>query len=145
MPLGPARVVIGEAAGRDVGVLGDEIAKGGTVLEHLQRLREVGPRSIRVARMHGLLAAGALKRLNERPETREIGRAHTVRARRERIEKLRVLAMAPALAERTSAPSDTSTTGRPRARRPSPRRRTEFAIREGGRTVGAGRVTRIIK
>ncbi|CAM5361883.1 Putative ribose-phosphate pyrophosphokinase [Streptomyces alboniger] len=35
--------VIGEVAGRDVIVLDDEIAKGSTVLELLDRLRELGP------------------------------------------------------------------------------------------------------
>src|SRR5690606_19054506 len=55
--------IIGDVAGRDVIVLDDEIAKGSTVLELLERLREQGVRSIRVACTHGLFTGGALDRL----------------------------------------------------------------------------------
>ncbi|MEU8649910.1 ribose-phosphate pyrophosphokinase [Streptomyces sp. NPDC048737] len=92
--------VIGEVAGRDVIVLDDEIAKGSTVLELLDRLRESGPRSIRVACTHGLFAGGALKRLSEQPDVLEIVCTNTVPvAAEEHTEKLRVLSIAPALAE----------------------------------------------
>jgi ribose-phosphate pyrophosphokinase len=92
--------VIGDVAGRDVIVLDDEIAKGSTVLELLERLRESGPRSIRVACTHGLFAAGALKRLGDQPDVLEIVCTNTVPiSDSERIEKLRVLSIAPALAE----------------------------------------------
>src|SRR6478672_7234086 len=46
--------VIGEVAGRDVIVLDDEIARGTTVLELLDKLREQKVRSIRIACTHGL-------------------------------------------------------------------------------------------
>ncbi|GAA3836001.1 ribose-phosphate diphosphokinase [Streptomyces phyllanthi] len=92
--------VIGEVAGRDVIVLDDEIAKGSTVIELLGRLRELGPRSIRVACTHGLFAAGALKRIGEQPDVLEIVCTNTVPVpEEERTEKLRVLSIAPALAE----------------------------------------------
>ncbi|MFD5496807.1 ribose-phosphate diphosphokinase [Streptomyces sp. NPDC001812] len=92
--------VIGEVAGRDVIVLDDEIAKGSTVLELLDRLRELGPRSIRVACTHGLFAAGALKRLSEQPDVLEIVCTNTVPVPAdEHTDKLRVLSIAPALAE----------------------------------------------
>jgi ribose-phosphate pyrophosphokinase len=92
--------VIGEVAGRDVIVLDDEIAKGSTVLELLERLRELGPRSIRVACTHGLFAAGALKRLSEQSDILEIVCTNTVPVPvEERTEKLKVLSIAPALAE----------------------------------------------
>ena len=70
--------VIGEVAGRDVIVLDDEIAKGSTVLELLERLRELEARSIRVACTHGLFAAGALKRLADQPDVLEIVCTNTV-------------------------------------------------------------------
>ncbi|MYX46217.1 ribose-phosphate diphosphokinase, partial [Streptomyces sp. SID89] len=70
--------VIGEVAGRDVIVLDDEIAKGSTVLELLDRLRESGPRSIRVACTHGLFAAGALERLTAQPDVLEVVCTNTV-------------------------------------------------------------------
>ncbi|HET9518477.1 MAG TPA: ribose-phosphate diphosphokinase, partial [Actinoplanes sp.] len=52
--------VIGDVADRDIIVLDDEIAKGSTVFELLQRLREQKVRSIRVACTHGLFAANAV-------------------------------------------------------------------------------------
>ncbi len=90
--------IIGEVAGRDVIVLDDEIAKGSTVLELLDRLRERGVRSIRVACTHGLFANGALKRIGEQPDVVEIVCTNTVPIA-ERTAKLTVLSIAPALAE----------------------------------------------
>ncbi|WP_431959080.1 ribose-phosphate diphosphokinase [Actinacidiphila sp. bgisy160] len=92
--------VIGDVAGRDVIVLDDEIAKGSTVLELLDRLRELGARSVRVACTHGLFAAGALKRLSEQPEVLEIVCTNTVPVpEAQHTDKLTVLSVAPALAE----------------------------------------------
>ena len=92
--------VIGEVTDRDVIILDDEIAKGSTVLELLQRLRELGPRSIRVACTHGLFADGALKRIGEQPDVLEIVCTNTVPVlEEERTGKLRILTVAPALAE----------------------------------------------
>jgi ribose-phosphate pyrophosphokinase len=90
--------IIGEVAGRDVIVLDDEIAKGSTILELLDRLREQGVRSIRVACTHGLFAAEALKRIGEQPDVTEIVCTNTVPIA-ERTAKLTVLSIAPALAE----------------------------------------------
>jgi ribose-phosphate pyrophosphokinase len=93
--------VIGDVAGRDVIVLDDEIAKGSTVLELLERLRELKVRSVRVACTHGLFASGALKRLSDQPDVLEIVCTNTVPipAAEERTGKLTVLSIAPALAE----------------------------------------------
>jgi ribose-phosphate pyrophosphokinase len=92
--------VIGEIAGRDVIVLDDEIAKGSTVLELLDRLREMGARTIRIACTHGLFAAGALRRLSAEPDVLEIVCTNTVPVPNgDRGEKLHVLSIAPALAE----------------------------------------------
>jgi ribose-phosphate pyrophosphokinase len=92
--------VIGEVTGRDIIVLDDEIAKGSTVMEVLQRLRERNARSIRIACTHGLFASGALKRLTEQPDVLEIVCTNTVPIPdQERTEKLRILSIAPALAE----------------------------------------------
>jgi ribose-phosphate pyrophosphokinase len=92
--------VIGDVAGRDVIVLDDEIAKGSTVLELLNRLRELGVASIRVACTHGLFADGALKRIGDQPDVLEIVCTNTVPIPADkRIPKLKVLSIAPALAE----------------------------------------------
>ena len=92
--------VIGDIAGRDVIILDDEIAKGSTVLELLDRLRELGARSIRIACTHGLFSAGALKRLSDQRDVLEIVCTNTVPIPvGERTDKLRILSIAPALAE----------------------------------------------
>jgi ribose-phosphate pyrophosphokinase len=92
--------VIGDVAGRDVIVLDDEIAKGSTVMELLDRLRDLGARSVRVACTHGLFASGALKRLSDQPEVEEIVCTNTVPIPpTEESDKLTVLSIAPALAE----------------------------------------------
>ncbi|MEC3978475.1 ribose-phosphate diphosphokinase [Amycolatopsis sp. H20-H5] len=92
--------VIGEVSGRDVIVLDDEIAKGSTVLELLDKLRDLGARTIRVACTHGLFASGALKRIGDQPDVTEIVCTNTVPIRdEERSPKLTVLSIAPALAE----------------------------------------------
>jgi ribose-phosphate pyrophosphokinase len=92
--------VIGDVAGRDVIVLDDEIAKGSTVLELLDRLRELGVSSIRIACTHGLFADGALKRLSEQPDVSEIVCTNTVPIPAgERTPKLTILSIAPVLAE----------------------------------------------
>jgi ribose-phosphate pyrophosphokinase len=94
--------VIGDVTGRDVIVLDDEIAKGSTVLELLDRLRELGVASVRIACTHGLFAGGALKRLGSEPDVLEIVCTNTVPItpeEQEGTDKLRVLSIAPALAE----------------------------------------------
>ena len=92
--------VIGDVAGRDVIVLDDEIARGSTVLELLERLREQKVNSVRVACTHGLFAAGALKRLCDQPDVEEIVCTNTVPVPTGGLHsKLTVISIAPALAE----------------------------------------------
>jgi ribose-phosphate pyrophosphokinase len=92
--------VIGDVAGRDVIVLDDEVARGTSVLELIERLREQGVSSIRVACTHGLFADGALDRLAAQDDVLEIVCTNTVPIPLEkRVPKLRVLSIAPALAE----------------------------------------------
>jgi ribose-phosphate pyrophosphokinase len=92
--------VIGDVADRDIIVLDDEIAKGSTVFELLDRLREQKVRSVRVACTHGLFASGALQRLSAEAEIAEIVCTNTVPIPSdERTGKLTVLSVAPALAE----------------------------------------------
>lgn len=89
--------IIGDVGGRDVVVLDDEIAKGSTVLELLDRLREQGARSIRVACTHGLFAAGAMERIAADPDVLEIVCTNTVPVPYDHP-KLSVLSVAPAFA-----------------------------------------------
>jgi ribose-phosphate pyrophosphokinase len=92
--------IIGDVAGRDVIVLDDEIARGTTTLELLERLRERGARSVRIACTHGLFRDGALKRITSQPEVIEVVCTNTVPIpEAERDPKLHVISLAPALAE----------------------------------------------
>ncbi|MPZ16631.1 MAG: ribose-phosphate diphosphokinase [Luteitalea sp.] len=92
--------IIGDVAGRDVIVLDDEIAKGTTVIELLNRLREEKAASIRVACTHGLFAADALDRIHDQPDVLEIVCTNTVPIpAAKRRPKLEVLSIASALAE----------------------------------------------
>jgi ribose-phosphate pyrophosphokinase len=92
--------IIGDVAGRDVIVLDDEVARGTTILELLERLRERGARSVRIACTHGLFRDGALKRIASQPEVIEVVCTNTVPIpEAERDPKLHVISLAPALAE----------------------------------------------
>ena len=92
--------VIGDVTDRDVIVLDDEIAKGSTVIELVDHLHELKARSIRLACTHGLFAGDALDRLAALEGVREIVCTNTVPIPVEkRIPQLKVLSVAPALAE----------------------------------------------
>jgi ribose-phosphate pyrophosphokinase len=92
--------VIGDVADRDIIVLDDEIAKGSTVFELLDRLREQKVRSVRVACTHGLFAANAVQRLSAEDDIAEIVSTNTVPIpAANRTDKLTVLSVAPAIAE----------------------------------------------
>ncbi|SDU45263.1 ribose-phosphate diphosphokinase [Jiangella alkaliphila] len=92
--------IIGEVAGRDIIVLDDEIAKGSTLVELMDRLRERDARSIRIACTHGLFAGDALRRLGDQPDVEEIVCTNTVPlADGASHPKLTVLSVAPLLAE----------------------------------------------
>ncbi len=92
--------IIGDVAGRDVIVLDDEIARGTTILEILDRLRDHGAGTVRIACTHGLFCDGALKRIAAVPEVQEIVCTNTVAlADSERDPKLHVISLAAALAE----------------------------------------------
>jgi len=89
--------IIGDVAGHDVIILDDEISRGTTVFELLDRLREQGARSIAVACTHGLFADNALDKLAASDVT-EIVCTNTAPLEAEHP-KLTVLSVAPALAE----------------------------------------------
>jgi ribose-phosphate pyrophosphokinase len=92
--------IIGEVEDRDVIVLDDEIARGSTIVELLERLRERRAASVRIACTHGLFAGDVLDRLQRRDDVAEIVCTDTVpipAARR--VPKLKILSIAPALAE----------------------------------------------
>jgi len=92
--------IIGDVEGRDVIVLDDEIARGTTILELLDRLRERHVRSVRIACTHGLFSDGALKRISAQSLVREIVNTNTLpTADGAAGSGLHVISIAPALAE----------------------------------------------
>jgi ribose-phosphate pyrophosphokinase len=92
--------LIGDVRDRDVIVLDDEIASGGSMIELFKHLRLSGARSIRVACTHGIFGGAALQRLAAEPDVLEIVCTNTLPvAAEKRVPKLTVLSLAPAIAE----------------------------------------------
>jgi ribose-phosphate pyrophosphokinase len=92
--------IIGEVRDRDVIILDDEIASGGSILELLKHLRASGARSARLACTHGIFGDGAVARLAAEPDVTEIVCTNTLpNAYGQPNGKLKVLSIAPALAE----------------------------------------------
>jgi ribose-phosphate pyrophosphokinase len=90
--------IIGDVTGRDVIVLDDEISRGTTVFELLDRLRAQKARSVAVACTHGLFADSALDKLTAADDVTEIVCTKSVPVPAGHP-KLKVLSVAPALAE----------------------------------------------
>lgn len=92
--------IIGDVRDRDVIVLDDEIASGGSITELLKHLRSNGARSVRIACTHGIFADNAVARLAAEAGVTEIVCTNTLpNALAQPHEKLTVLSVAPALAE----------------------------------------------
>jgi ribose-phosphate pyrophosphokinase len=92
--------LVGDVDGKNVIVLDDEIANGGTMVEVLHKLRERRVKRIAIACTHGLLTGKAIERLGAQPDVAEIVTTDTVPIPREkRLPNLKVLSIAPLLAE----------------------------------------------
>ena len=95
--------IVGDVEGRNVIVLDDEIANGGTIVEVLQRLRERRVKRIAIACTHGLFTGRAIERLRAQPDIDEIVTTDTVPLPPEkRLPKMTVLSIAPLLADAIS-------------------------------------------
>ena len=70
--------IVGDVAGKDVIVLDDEIATGGSIIELLRVLRHEGARQISIACTHGLFTGPAIDRLKQEPDIAEIVTTNTV-------------------------------------------------------------------
>ena len=92
--------LVGDVDGRNVIVLDDEIANGGTILEVLVKLRERRVKRIAVACTHGLFTGPAIDRLAAQPDIAEIVTTDTVPvAPDKRLPNMKVLSIAPLLGE----------------------------------------------
>jgi ribose-phosphate pyrophosphokinase len=92
--------IVGDVDGRDVIVIDDEIANGGTIVEALERLRERHVGRIAIACTHGLFTGQAIERLRAQPDIAEIVTTNTVPVPPDRrLPQMTVLSIAPLLAE----------------------------------------------
>jgi ribose-phosphate pyrophosphokinase len=92
--------LVGDVDGRNVIVLDDEIANGGTIVEVLVKLRERRVKRIAVACTHGLFTGPAIDRLAAQPDIAEIVTTDTVPvAPEKRLPNMKVLSIAPLLGE----------------------------------------------
>lgn len=94
-------MIVGDVAGKDVIVLDDEIATGGSMVEIVEKLDEAGANRISIACTHGLFAGSAIERfkaLGDRIE--EIVTTNTVPLTEEKmLPNMTVLSIAPLLAK----------------------------------------------
>jgi ribose-phosphate pyrophosphokinase len=92
--------IVGNVNGKNVIVIDDEIANGGTVVEVLDKLRERRVKRIAVACTHGLFTGKAIERLKAQSDVDAIVTTDTVPIPAEkRLPNMRVLSVAPVLAE----------------------------------------------
>ncbi|GER87908.1 putative ribose-phosphate pyrophosphokinase [Dictyobacter vulcani] len=92
--------IVGDVSNRDVIIIDDEIANGGTIMEILQHVRSRGVGRIFVACTHGLFTGKAIERLKSQPDIEEIVTTNTVPIPAEkRLPNMKVLSMAPLIAE----------------------------------------------
>jgi ribose-phosphate pyrophosphokinase len=92
--------LVGDVDGKNVIVLDDEIANGGTITEVLIRLRERGVKNISVVCTHGLFTGPAIAHLGSQPDIVEIVTTDTVPVPPEkRLPNMKILSIAPLLAE----------------------------------------------
>lgn len=92
--------IVGDVDGKNVIVIDDEIANGGTIVEVLSKLREHHVKKIVVACTHGLFTGKAIERLGSQPDIQEIVTTNTVPIpKNKQLPNMRILSVAPLLAE----------------------------------------------
>lgn len=95
--------IVGEVENRDVIILDDEVATGGSILELMSALRREGANRVSLACTHGLFTGSAIERLSGLDDLEEIVTTNTVPIPAEkRLPKMTVLSIAPLLAEAIS-------------------------------------------
>lgn len=92
--------LVGDVDGKNVIILDDEIANGGTIVEVLNRLRERRVKEITIACTHGLFTGEAIARLGAQSDVKQIVTTDSVPVPPEkRLPNMKVLSIAPLLAE----------------------------------------------
>lgn len=92
--------IVGDVEGKNVIIIDDEIANGGTIIEILKRLREFNTGRVTVVCTHGLFTGNAIQRLREQRDIVEIVTTNTVPIPPEkRLPNMTILSIAPLMAE----------------------------------------------
>ena len=95
--------IVGDVDGKDVIILDDEIATGGSVVELLDELKRRNVQRVSIACTHGLFTGPAIERLSARPDIDEIVTTNTVpQADHYGLPNLEVRSIAPLFAEAIS-------------------------------------------
>lgn len=93
-------MIVGEVEGKNVIVMDDEIATGGTTIKLLERLREHRVKNIVIACTHGIFSGRAIEQFRAQPDIHEIVTTDTVPIPdHKRLPGMTVLSIAPILAE----------------------------------------------
>ena len=92
--------MVGDVDGKDIIILDDEIATGGTIVELVERLREHKVGKITVTCTHGLFTGLAIERMRALTDVQEIVTTNTVPIpAAKRLPNMKILSIAPLLAE----------------------------------------------
>src|SRR5690348_1160596 len=92
--------IVGDVERKNVIIIDDEIANGGTVLEMLHHLREHHIGRVSVVTTHGLFTGMAIERLGAQPDIEEIVTTNTVPIPPEkRLPNMHIISVAPLFAE----------------------------------------------
>ncbi len=91
--------IVGDVSGKDAIVLDDEIANGGSIVELLDRLSDLGCHQAAIAGTHGLFTGRAVERLTSHPSITEVVTTDTVPPPATPWPELKVRSVAPLFAE----------------------------------------------
>jgi len=92
--------LVGDVRGKDVIIMDDEIATGGTIIETIDVVRQAGARRISIACTHGLFTGPAIERLRAQTDIEEIVATNTVPITPDKhLPNMTVLSIAPLIAE----------------------------------------------
>jgi len=92
--------IVGDVEGKNVIMIDDEIANGGTMLEMLAHLREHQIGRVSIVTTHGLFTGKAIERLRAQSDIDEIVTTNTVPIPPEnRLPNMHILSVAPLFAE----------------------------------------------
>lgn len=94
--------IIGDVNGKQAIVIDDIISTGGTTVQTAQALKDAGAKSVVVLVTHGVLAGDAVAKLSAAPITEVIVTNSILQPKEKLIEKLRVVSIAPLLANAIS-------------------------------------------